>query len=103
MSLKFVPAALVAAGFAAAIATAPLAAASEGTFLEELGINGVGAPGLTADDLLSAGYGVCGALTSGASILDQMDSVEQQLGLAPGQGTLFVSASTTNLCPGFAG
>lgn len=102
MAFKLVPAA-VALGFAVALAAAPLASADQGSFLEELGINGVSAPGLTSQQMISAGLGVCGSLTSGASVLDQMDSIEQQLGLAPGQGTLFVSAATTNLCPDFAG
>lgn len=103
MSRKLVPATLAALGFAAAVATAPLATADEGTFLEELSINGVVPPGLMTYQVVSAGYTICTALTGGASILDEMDLAEQELGLAPGQGTLFVSAATTNLCPNFAG
>ncbi|MGK2881528.1 MAG: DUF732 domain-containing protein [Mycobacterium sp.] len=102
MALKLVPAVL-ALGFAAALATAPLAAADASDFLDELSINGVSVPGMTSEQIVSAGQGVCSNLSNGASILDEMDSIEQGLGLAPGMGALFVSASTTNLCPGFAG
>jgi hypothetical protein len=53
-------------------------------------------------DTVGAGYHVCDQLRSGASVLDTMASAEQMYALAPGQGTLFVSAATTNLCPDFA-
>jgi hypothetical protein len=45
---------------------------------------------------------VCDQLRSGVSVLDEMTAAEQEFQLASGQGTLFVSAATTNLCPDFA-
>jgi len=51
----------------------------------------------------SAGYHSCDELRNGTSVLDEMATVETIYQLPPGQGTLVVSAATTNLCPGFAG
>ncbi len=85
----------------AALAFAPMAAA-DGTadFLEELGINNVSLPGLTPSQTVTAGYAACADLKGGVSVLDEMSAVEKRYGFA--QGTLFVSASTTHLCPDFA-
>lgn len=86
---------------AAALAWAPFALASSDSFLDELATNGVSLPGMTPSQTVAAGYEACSALKSGTSILDEMSAVEQKYGIS--QGTLFVSAATTNLCPDFAG
>lgn len=86
---------------AAALAWAPAAIASPDDFLSELSTNGVSLPGLTPSQTVAAGYQACSALRSGTSVLDEMSAVEQKYGFS--QGTLFVSAATTNLCPDFAG
>ena len=85
---------------AATLAWAPAAAASPDSFLSELATNGVSLPGLTPSQTVAAGYEACAALKSGTSVLDEMSAVEQKYGFS--QGTLFVSAATTNLCPNFA-
>ena len=86
---------------AAALAWAPAALASTDSFLDELATNGVSLPGKTASQTVAAGNEVCSALRSGTSVLDEMSAVEAKYGFS--QGTLFVSAATTNLCPDFAG
>jgi hypothetical protein len=87
---------------AAALASAPAAVADPASdFLNELSTNGVSLPGKTPSQTVAAGYEACSALRSGTSILDEMSAVEQKYGIS--QGTLFVSAATTNLCPDFAG
>ena len=58
-------------------------------------------PGKTAQQTVDAGYATCAELKGGVSVLDEMSAVEAKYQFA--QGTLFVSASTTNLCPDFAG
>lgn len=93
------PAAIVLA--AGALLCAPAAAADTGTFLDELQTNGVWLPDKNADQVIDAGYGVCGELRDGVSVLDEMSRVESLYRF--GQGTLFVSAATTHLCPDFAG
>jgi Protein of unknown function (DUF732) len=80
---------------------APIAAADPGSFLDELSTNGVSLPGKTAPEVVAAGVETCAQLRSGASVLDEMDAVEHEYQFS--QGTLFVSAATTNLCPDFAG
>lgn len=50
--------------------------------------------------MVAAGYATCDHLRSGTSVLDEMSAVEQTYHFD--QGTLFVSAATTNLCPNFA-
>jgi hypothetical protein len=85
----------------AAILLAPAAAADPGSFLDELSINGALLPGKTNAEVVAAGNQTCSELRSGTSVLDEMSAVEQRYGFS--QGTLFVSASTTNLCPDFAG
>jgi hypothetical protein len=88
----------------AALACAPVAsAAPSDQFLDELATLNIFLPGANPADTVQAGYHTCDDLRSGASVLDEMAAVEQAYFLAPGQGTLFVSAATTNLCPDFAG
>ncbi len=87
---------------AAALLCAPAAVADPASdFLGELSTNGVSLPGKTPSQTVAAGYEACSALTSGTSVLDEMSAVESKYGF--GQGALFVSAATTNLCPNFAG
>ncbi|MFC8042857.1 DUF732 domain-containing protein [Nocardia sp. NPDC057353] len=74
---------------------------AETSFLEEIGINNATLPGRSADDMVAAGYLACGNLRAGVSVLDEISAVEQAYHFD--QGTLFVSAATTNLCPDFAG
>jgi hypothetical protein len=90
-----------AAATAAALLCAPIAAADQGSFLDELNTNGVWLPGKTVPQVVAAGFETCGQLRSGTSVLDEMTTVEQKYQFV--QGTLFVSAATTNLCPDFAG
>ncbi len=59
-------------------------------------------PQANPSDTVAAGHHACDELRNGVSVLDEMNAVEQTYLLAPGQGTLFVSAATTNLCPDFA-
>lgn len=70
-------------------------------FLDELRINNVSLPGKTPAETLAAGNATCADLKSGVSVLDEMSAVEKKYGF--NQGTLFVSAATTHLCPNFAG
>ena len=84
-----------------AVVLAPAATADAGSFLDELSINGALIPGKTNAEVIAAGNQTCSELRSGTSVLDEMSVVEQRYNFS--QGTLFVSASTTNLCPDFAG
>jgi hypothetical protein len=98
---RFTPIAIALA--AAALCAAPIAAAAPSdAFLDELGWNNVALPGVTPADTVAAGYQTCDQLRTGTSVLDEMSAVESQYKLPMGQGTLFVSAATTNLCPNFA-
>lgn len=78
-----------------------LAAGAEAQFLDEITINNAVLPGKTAPEMVAAGYQTCDHLRSGVSVLDEMSAVERIYHF--NQGTLFVSAATTNLCPNFAG
>jgi hypothetical protein len=69
-------------------------------FLEELRINNVSLPGKSPAETIAAGNAACADLRSGVSVLDEMSAVEKKYGF--NQGTLFVSAATTHLCPDFA-
>jgi hypothetical protein len=69
-------------------------------FLDQLRANNVSLPGKTPAETLAAGNAACADLRSGVSVLDEMSAVEKRYGF--NQGTLFVSAATTNLCPDFA-
>ena len=83
-----------------AVVWAPSAAADPNSFLDELQTNNVHLPNKTPAQTIVAGNQVCSDLRGGASVLDEMTKVEQRYGFS--QRTLFVSASTTNLCPDFA-
>jgi hypothetical protein len=87
----------------AALAAAPVASAEPSdVFLDELSTLNVYIPGANAADTVGAGYQVCDELRGGTSVLDEMSRAEEIFLLPSGQGTLFVSAATTNLCPDFA-
>ncbi len=87
---------------AVALASAPIATASpESQFLDELTIDGALLPDKTPDEVIAAGYQTCEHLRSNPDVIDEMSAVEQTYQFD--QGTLFVSAATTNLCPDFAG
>lgn len=92
--------AMIACG-AGVLMYAPAATADPGTFLDELTTNSVWLPGKSADEVVSAGFDTCADLRSGVSVLDEMSLVERLYQFQ--QGTLFVSAATTHLCPDFAG
>lgn len=96
-------AAIAIAVSAASLAVAPIASAEpRDAFLDELGWNNVVLPGVNTADTVAAGYHACDQLRQGTTVLDEMAAVESMYKLPMGQGTLFVSAATTNLCPGFA-
>ncbi|MGN2637772.1 DUF732 domain-containing protein [Nocardia takedensis] len=82
-----------------AVATAD--AGAEGTFLEQISLTDATLPGKTPAEMVTAGYATCAHLRGGVTVLDEIAAVEQVYQF--GQGTLFVSAATTNLCPDFAG
>jgi hypothetical protein len=95
--------ALGSVAFAVALAAAPVAsAAPRDVFLDELATLNIPLIAGNQADTVGAGYHVCDQLRSGVSVLDEMTAAEQEFQLASGQGTLFVSAATTNLCPDFA-
>ena len=85
---------------AAPLIWAPVAAASPAQFLDEITTNNATLPGKTPEQMVAAGQAACADLRSGASVLDEMSAVEKRYQF--NQGTLFVSAATTNLCPDFA-
>lgn len=87
---------------AAALGFAPIASASpEDSFMDELRSTNAQPPNMQYREIVSAGYQTCSDLRSGTSVLDEMTAVENTYHF--NQGTLFVSAATTNLCPDFAG
>jgi hypothetical protein len=87
---------------AAALVFAPIASASpEDSFMDELRTTNAQPPNMEYRQIVSAGYQTCSELRGGASVLDEMSAVEAKYHFD--QGTLFVSAATTNLCPDFAG
>ncbi|MGQ4615509.1 DUF732 domain-containing protein [Nocardia sp. R7R-8] len=93
---------LVALGNAAvdgATATADTSTA-EAMFFDEISLNNATLPGKSATEMITAGYATCDHLRAGVSVLDEISSVERVYRFS--QGTLFVSAATTNLCPEFA-
>lgn len=98
------PPLVVAAAFAltaAALVSAPVALATpESQFLEELNLDNATLPGKTPGEMVAAGYATCDHLKSGTSVLDEMSAVESAYRFS--QGTSFVSAATTNLCPNFS-
>lgn len=92
---------LLIAASSAVVISAPIASANtESQFLDELRTNHVALPGKDSQQTVAAGYATCGHLKHGTSVLDEMSAVERQYTFD--QGTLFVSAATTNLCPDFA-
>ena len=103
MALQRLMTASIALAAVAALATAPVASAEpRDTFLDELATLNVHLPYANQPETVGAGYQVCNDLRGGASVLDEMTAAEQRYQLPSGQGTLFVSAATTNLCPDFA-
>lgn len=94
-----VPAALAVS--AAMMICAPVGAADPASFLDELTINKVWLPGKNAEEVIDAGYATCTDLRNRVSVLDAMSNAESLYQFD--QGTLFVSASSTHLCPDFAG
>ncbi|WP_433662381.1 DUF732 domain-containing protein [Nocardia sp. CA-128927] len=93
---------LVALGSAAvgvAAATADTGGA-EAAFVDEISLNNATLPGRSTAEMITAGYATCDHLRGGAPVLDEISAVERAYQF--GQGTLFVSAATTNLCPDFA-
>ncbi len=86
-----------------AVAGAPTASAyPRDDFLAELADLNIVMPWTEQADTVAAGYHTCDNLRQGVSVLDEMANVEREYSLPAGQGTLFVSAATTNLCPDFA-
>jgi hypothetical protein len=87
---------------AGAVIFAPVAAANgDGQFIEQLALTDATLPGKTPEEMVAAGYATCAHLRGGVPVLDEMSAVETTYQF--NQGTLFVSAATTNLCPDFAG
>lgn len=82
-------------------ATASADAGAEATFIDEISVVNATLPGKTAAEMIAAGYATCDHLRGGVSVLDETSAVERAYHFD--QGTLFVSAATTNLCPNFAG
>ncbi|MEU8898685.1 DUF732 domain-containing protein [Nocardia sp. NPDC048505] len=74
---------------------------AEAAFVDEISLNNATLPGKSAAEMISAGYLTCDHLRAGASVLDETAAVERAYRFE--QGTLFVSAAATNLCPDFAG
>lgn len=94
---------LIASASVVALAAAPAASASpRDDFLTELADLNIVMPWPEQADTVAAGYRTCDNLRHGGSVLDEMSNVEREYNLPSGQGTLFVSAATTNLCPDFA-
>jgi hypothetical protein len=95
-----IPAAL--ALTAVALGFAPIASASpEDSFMDQLRTTNAEPPNMEYRQIVSVGYQTCSELRSGTSVLDEMSAVENKYHF--NQGTLFVGAATTNLCPDFAG
>lgn len=84
-----------------AVADPDSASGNAGLFLEQLNLSQATLPGKTPAEMVTAGYAACSDLRTGTSVLDEMSAVERTYNFS--QGTLFVSAATTNLCPDFAG
>lgn len=91
--------ALGGAAVGAAAATADTGSA-EAAFVDEISLNNATLPGKTAAEMITAGYATCDHLRGGVTVLDEISVVERAYRFS--QGTLFVSAATTNLCPDFA-
>lgn len=89
------------ASIAVAMMLAPVApASSDGQFLDEITTINATLPGKTPAQMVAAGYAACAELRNGTSVLDEMSAVERRYHFD--QGSSFVSAATTNLCPDFA-
>ena len=84
-----------------AVVCAPSAAADGNGFLNELRANNGQLPGKTATEMVIARYQTCSELSRGASVPEAASAVEQRYGIS--DGTVFVNAATTNICPDFAG
>ncbi|WP_169813128.1 DUF732 domain-containing protein [Nocardia jejuensis] len=72
---------------------------AEAAFVDEISLNNATLPARSAAEMITAGYATCDDLRGGVSVLDEISAVERTYRFD--QGTLFVSAATTNLCPDF--
>jgi uncharacterized protein DUF732 len=88
-----------------AIATAPLATASQDTeFLDALASNGLTVPLQARLNVINAGHSVCRDLANGDSFKQTVSDIANRgLGGSRGLATTFVTAATTSLCPEFVG
>ena len=100
--MALAPAGALAVALAALVGAPVASAGPNDVFLDELATLNVSIPEANAADTVAAGNQVCNELRGGTSVLDEMSRAEETLRLPSGQGTLFVSAATTNLCPDFA-
>lgn len=73
---------------------------AEAAFVDEISLNNATLPGRSTAEMITAGYLTCDHLRAGVPVLEEISAVERAYQF--GQGTLFVSAATTNLCPNFA-
>ncbi|KAA8877356.1 DUF732 domain-containing protein [Nocardia colli] len=73
---------------------------AEAAFVDEISVNNATLPGRSTAEMITAGYATCDDLRRGVTVLDEISAVERTYRFS--QGTLFVSAATTNLCPDFA-
>ncbi|MFJ1455200.1 DUF732 domain-containing protein [Nocardia sp. N2S4-5] len=73
---------------------------AEAAFVDEITLNNATLPGRSTAEMITAGHATCDHLRAGVSVLDEESAVERAYQFS--QGTLFVSAATTNLCPNFA-
>ena len=100
--MALAPAGALAVALAAFVGAPVASAGPNDVFLDELATLNVSIPEANAADTVAAGNQVCNELRGGTSVLDEMSRAEETFRLPSGQGTLFVSAATTNLCPDFA-
>jgi hypothetical protein len=89
----------IAAGLtAAALVSAPLAAASpEDNFVNAMTQQGVTWPGATASNMVAAGQGVYQDWASGASLVQEVDSLSEHL--STDDAGFLIGAATAAFCP----